>query len=103
MAISWLELALALVTAAVGQVTYKLYFRAGKRHYLVLTVFFFVLASVCAFLALKQLSIGIVYMSTALSQLLVAGLAWGVLKEPLSRDHGIALALITSGVVLYAW
>ena len=102
MIVSWLALLGALCATALAQLFYKLYFSAHKRAYLVLSIGCFVAASLCAYLALKQLGIGMVYMSTALTQLMVAVLAWRVLGEPITRDHGIGLALIVSGIVLYA-
>jgi uncharacterized membrane protein len=43
-----------------------------------------------------------VYMSTALTQVLVAGLSRWVLREPLTADHGVGLVLIVAGIVVYA-
>lgn len=102
MTAAWLFLVGALASTAFAQLGYKLYFRAGRQAYLTAAVVLFVGASLFAYLALQKLTVGMVYMSTAVTQLLVAGLAWGVLGERLTRDHFIALALIVSGVVLYA-
>ena len=98
----WLALAGALCATALAQLFYKLYFRSHRKVHLVLSVGCFLSASLCAYGALKGLTIGMVYMSTALTQLLVIGLAHFVLGERLSRDHGIAMALIVSGIVIYA-
>ena len=84
MMVSWLALLGALCATALAQLFYKLYFSAHKRAYLVLSIGCFVAASLCAYLALKQLGIGMVYMSTALTQLMVAVLAWRVLGEPIT-------------------
>jgi len=102
MSMSWLALIGALCATALAQLTYKLYFKDHSRPYLVVSITCFVAASLCAYLALKELNIGMVYMSTALTQLLVVGMAYRILGEPLTRDHGIGMAFIVSGIVLYA-
>jgi len=101
-AAAWLALLAALIATAVAQLAYKLTFTTGRRAWLAVALPLFLAATGSAYLALKGLSIGMVYMSTAVSQLLVAGLARVVLKETLTRDHGIALGLIVLGVALYA-
>ncbi|MBI5136223.1 MAG: EamA family transporter [Nitrospirae bacterium] len=98
----WPALAGALFATAQAQLSYKLYFRARRRVHLAVAIACFVGASVCAYLALKSLSIGMVYMSTALTQLMVVGLAHRVLGEPFTRDHGIAMVLIVVGILVYA-
>lgn len=102
MTASWLALGGTVGATALGQMAYKLYFARRALPVLAAAVLLFLTATACTYLALKGLSIGMVYMSTAVSQLLVAGLARLVLKETLTRDHGVALALIVAGVVLYA-
>ncbi len=98
----WLALSGALLSTALAQLFYKLYFRDRRNGLLVLSIGCFVSASVFAYLALKGLSLGMVYMSTALTQLLVMGLAHFVLGERITRDHGVAMGLIVSGIIIYA-
>lgn len=95
-------LGIGIVTAASGQLTYKLWATRGSWLLLAGALAQFVVAQVAFFCALFELEIGIVYMSTALSQVLVLVLAREVVGEPLSRDHGIAVGLIVLGIVLYA-
>lgn len=103
MTAAWIALGGALLSTAFAQLAYKLHFvRAAGRVWLVTAVVLFVGASGFAYLALTSLTIGMVYMSTALTHLLVVGLSRWVLKEPLSADHGVALALIVTGIVVYA-
>lgn len=102
MSAGYFALAGALFATAQAQLSYKLYFRARQRTHLAVALVCFTGASVGSYIALKSLSIGTVYMSTAITQLIVVGLAHRVLGEPLTRDHGIALVLIVSGIVLYA-
>jgi drug/metabolite transporter (DMT)-like permease len=98
----WLALAGALLSTAQAQLSYKLYFREKRRTHLVVAIACFVGASVCSYFALRSLTIGMVYMSTAFTQVLVVGLAHWVLGEPFTRDHGVAMALIVLGIVVYA-
>lgn len=98
----WLALGGALVTTALAQVAYKLHYGRPGGGWLAAAIAMFVAASVLAYLALRALPVGTVYMSTALTQLLVAALAWRVLREPFTREHGIAMAFIVLGIVVYA-
>jgi drug/metabolite transporter (DMT)-like permease len=98
---AWTALLAALAATALAQLTYKLTFSTGRRAWLLAAIPLFLGATGCTYLALKGLSIGMVYMSTAVTQLLVAGLARLVLKETLTRDHAVALTLIVLGVALY--
>ena len=99
---AWFALGGALLATAFGQVMFKLFFR--RRHYIWLAtaIGFFAVAPVCNYLALQSLGIGMVYMSTALTIVLVVGMSHLVLGERLSRDHGIATLLIVCGVLIYA-
>lgn len=103
MTLAWLSLGGALLSTAFAQVAYKRYFLNRHRPLLVGAIILFASAAMFAFLALKGLSIGKVYMSTAVTHVLVVGLSRWLLQEPLTRDHGIATAFIAAGVVLYAW
>ncbi len=97
-------LILALVCTAFGQLNYKLFFVRGKCWTnLILAVAFFCTIPICAYFALKQLAVGLVYMCTALTQLMILGLSHYVLKEKFTGNHAMALVLIISGIVLYAW
>ncbi|MDH5527346.1 MAG: EamA family transporter [Nitrospirota bacterium] len=95
-------LAGALISTALAQVSYKAYFRDRRLPLLVLALGLFVSAAACSYLALRGLTLGVVYMSTALTHVMVAALSWRLLGERLTRDHGIGLALITAGIVMYA-
>lgn len=97
-----LALAGALTATAFGQLTYKLYFRTGKAGCVAAAILFFLLVPVCSYVALRAIPIGIFYMSTAMTHLLVMALSRVVLKEKLTTDHAVAMVLIISGVVLYA-
>lgn len=95
-------LAIGLLAASFGQVSFKLWATRGSRTHLVLALGLFLVGQLGFFAALTQLEIGVVYMTTALSQILVLALARGLVSERLTRDHAIAVGLIAVGVVLYA-
>ena len=95
-------LAVGLFAASFGQVAFKLWATRGSRSRLVAALALFMVGQLGFFAALTQLEIGVVYMTTALSQILVLGLARGLVSERLTRDHAIAVGLIAVGVVLYA-
>ena len=99
---AWFALGGALLATAIGQVMFKLFFRRHRYIWLATAIGFFAIAPVCNYLALQTLGIGMVYMSTALTIVLVVGLSRLILGERLSRDHGIATILIVCGVLIYA-
>lgn len=97
-----LALAGALTATALGQVCFKLFFKNKQYHYLIMAIALFCIAPLCSYVALGELSVGFVYMSTALTIVMVVLLSAFVLGECLTRDHGIAMLMIVAGVVLYA-
>lgn len=99
---AWIELAGALTATALAQLCYKVYFVRRKRIYIGAAIALFVMVPPLAYLALTHLGVGIVYMSTALTQILVLVLSRFVLKERIGYSHAAAMALIVAGVVLYS-
>ena len=94
----------ALTGTALGQLNFKLFFVRNKQgKYLLFALLFFCTVPLCSYIALHRLTIGLVYMCTAVTQLVVLGLSYFVLKEKLNRHHAIALLLILTGIVVYAW
>jgi drug/metabolite transporter (DMT)-like permease len=102
MILSWLGLFITVVTPGFGQVYYKLYFRTRKLPHLVLSIAIFLTAPIGSYLALRHLSIGLVSMSTAITQIIVLGLSHRILKEQLTRYHALAMLLIISGVIIFS-
>jgi multidrug transporter EmrE-like cation transporter len=100
---AWLALVSALVLTAFGQMSFKLFFITRRYAALLTALVLFALAPVCSYFALRQLGIGTVYISTAVTQILVLGLSRLILKEQLTFDHLVAMVLITTGVVIFAW
>lgn len=96
-------LTMAVTSTALAQVSYKRYFSSDRtRVLLVAALGLFALAQVGFFAALTRLDVGVVYMSTGITHVLVIGLSRFVLRERVTRHHLIAVALIAGGLVLYA-
>jgi len=96
-------LASALVCTAFAQFSYKLYFvKQRPRPALLCALVLFAIAQLGFFLALTQLAIGVVYMSTGITQVLVLALSRYALRENVTHDHLIAVLLIIGGLVVYA-
>ena len=95
-------LAMGVGCAGFAQVFYKRYISVGRhRRHLAITIGLFVLAQGSFFLALTQLSIGVVYMSTAITQVLVLAASKWMLGEQVSRHHVQAVVIIGLGLALY--
>ena len=93
----------ALLCTALAQLSYKLYFTAGRRlPVLARAVVLFGVAQIGFFAALTQLEVGVVYMSTGVVHIIVLGLSKSVLREHVTRDHVVAVGLIVGGLVVYA-
>ncbi|HEU4429460.1 MAG TPA: EamA family transporter [Myxococcota bacterium] len=99
---SLLALGVGLLAAAAGQVVFKQWSQRHSHALLAGAIGLFALGQGGFFVALMGLDVGLVYMSTALSQLLVMGLSRAVFSERLDRDHAIGIGLIVAGIVLYA-
>ncbi len=100
--IAYLALAAALTLVAFGQLNFKLYALRSSRLRLAIAMSCFAIAQICFFVALFDLHIGVVYLSTALTQVLVLFLSHYVLRETLTRHHAVAMTMIVAGLVLYA-
>lgn len=86
---------------ALGQLLFKMYYINGRTGYVIFAVGMFVTVPVFSYLALANLSLAIVYMSTALTHVLVVVMSRIVLHEMLSRRRIVAGGLIVLGVVLF--
>ncbi len=96
-------IAATVVATAMGQVVYKLFFVRRQIRFLAFTGITFLVAQGCCYVALRDLEIGVVYMSTALTHLVIIWASHHVFREKITRDHVLALSLIVCGVVVYAW
>ena len=94
----------ALVGTALGQLNFKLFFVKNKCwQNMIFAIVFFCAVPFCAYFALRQLTIGLVYMCTAATQLMVLCLSHYILKEKLTKNHTVSLILIIAGILIYAW
>jgi len=100
--IHWLALSVSFCATALGQVVYKLFAKSHAMRHLLASGMFFVVAVFTSYFALRQIGVGVVYIGTALTQILVLILSKYVLQEHLSRDHFIAIGLISIGLAAYA-
>lgn len=97
----WIWLAVALLATAAGQVLFKYASNRRSKRLLIATVLLFCLVPPTSFLALRGLSLGTVYVSTALAQLLAVVAAMVLFGERYSRFQWIGLALILFGVGIF--
>ena len=98
---SVLFLAFAIVFTAVAQTSYKLYYLRNKSSYLITAIIFFCMTPVAAYMALKGLSLSVVYMSTGFTYVLILITAKYLLRETINRQQSYAIFLIISGVLIY--
>lgn len=98
--ISWLSI--ALVSTALAQFAFKLYFhKRERRRLLAIALALFVAAPYATYRALEELSLATVYVATAASQLLIVALSLTILREKYTlRQYG-GLVLVLTGIVLY--
>ncbi|MDJ0927433.1 MAG: hypothetical protein QNJ73_07245 [Gammaproteobacteria bacterium] len=96
------SLVTALILVAVAQLNFKLFVMNRSIISLVLMLACFALAQLGFFVALLELQVGVVYMSTALTHGLVMLFAKYVLQEQVTRHHVGSLAVIVTGLVIYA-
>lgn len=102
MILSYTCLFMAIMSTAFGQVFYKKYSLDRRLIYLALTLGFFLINPVFSFLALKNISVDIVYVSTSLTILTVAVLSRIFLGEIMPARTWTAIAIIVAGVFIYA-
>ncbi len=95
--------ALALLFTAGGQVQFKHYYTSRRRLDLLSALAMFGLVPIINFVALRGLPFGFVYMSTAVTQVLVLGMCWLFLGEKLQRATLPGIALILAGIIVYAF
>lgn len=101
MGIYLLALLLALLLTAAGQVLFKRYHHTRRPWDRRLAVALFVAVPVINFVSLRGLSFGLVYMSTAATQVLVLLMSHLFLGERIPPRALPGIALILAGIVLY--
>ena len=101
MTAAWAWLAVALLATAIGQLVFKHASLRRSRSGTIAAAAIFCVAPVASFLALRQLSIATVYVSTALSQIIVVMMSLELFQERYSGRQWAGLALILAGVVIF--
>lgn len=96
-----LALVAALTTTALAHVAYKQYSLDRNRLYLLVTVGLFGVTPALTYLAVKAFGIGLVYIATSMTYVIVAIAGRVVFGERLTRRTIVAMLLIVSGVLLY--
>jgi multidrug transporter EmrE-like cation transporter len=97
----WGWLAAAIIATAAGQLVFKQASTTRSRRLTVVAVALFCLAPPAAYMALHHLSLATVYVSTAVSQLIVVIVSLTVLHESYSARQWAAFTLILAGVILF--
>lgn len=96
-----LTLLLALLLTAAGQVLFKHYYRTRRPWDRYLAVALFVAVPAINFVSLRGLPFGLVYMSTAGTQVLVLVMSYFFLGERIPARALPAVGLILAGIVIY--
>ena len=94
-------LAASLLCTAAGMVMFKHYYRSRRPLDFVWSVLLFAGVPVTTFFALRGLSLGFVYMSTAATHILVLGMSHFFLGERILPRALPAIGLILVGILLY--
>ncbi len=107
-----IALVVSLGLAGIGQVLFKRWAlaraaaqpagRLAPISRLVPALVAFAVAQLGFFVALTKLSVGVVYMSTAATQVLVLYLSYWWLGEAVTKHHITGVAAIVLGILLYA-
>lgn len=97
----WFWLALALVATALGQLLYKDASVRRSRTRLFGAIACFCAAPVAAYLALRSLSLATVYVSTAISQLIVVFGSMISFGERYGPRQWLGLTFIVAGVIVF--
>lgn len=91
----------ALVFTAIGQLLFRLYYVRTKKIYLAAALGTFMTVPLFSYLALLNLTLAFVYMSTALIHVLVLIMSRVCLKEQLSTKQFFSMSLIIIGIVVF--
>lgn len=92
----------ALLFTAIGQVLFKLGTLRRENTLLFMGLALLALATVSNFFALQNLGIGLVYLSTGSTHVLVLIGSWLILKERIPHDRQIGSLVVIMGITLYA-
>ena len=97
----WFWLALALLATALGQLLYKWSALRHSRILVCAAIACFCIAPIASYLALRSMSLATVYVSTAISQLVVVFGSMISFGERYGFRQWFGLALILAGVIVF--
>ncbi|MBU1417910.1 MAG: EamA family transporter [Proteobacteria bacterium] len=95
------SLLFALLCTSVGQLLFRMYYVRTKKIYLVASLGMFLVVPVLSYFALVNLTLAFVYMSTALTHVLVLIMSHMFLKEHLTRKQYLSMSLIVVGIITF--
>lgn len=96
-----LALAGALGATAAAQIAYKKYSQRRRPLYLLVAVALFGITPVLTYVAVKAFGIGLVYISTSITYIVVTISGYVVFAEQLTRRSILAMLLISLGILIY--
>lgn len=91
----------ALLGTSVGQLLFKMHYVYAKKIYLIAALGVFLTVPVFNYLALLNLPLAFVYMSTAVTHVLVLGMSNLFLNESLTRKQYVSMSLIVLGIITF--
>lgn len=103
MTIQYLYLALAITCTATGQFFYKKHAISPALRYIASAITLFIATPAFSYMALRTLSIDLVYISTSATILMVMLLSRFALKEESLPRHWLGCSLIAIGIIIYAY
>lgn len=98
---SFASLLLALLSTAAGQLLFRMHYVYKKKAYLIAALATFLAVPLFSYLALLNLTLAFVYMSTALTHIIVLVMSRLFLKEQLARKQYISMSLIVIGILVF--
>ena len=98
---SFVFLLLALLCTSVGQLLFRMSYVRTKKIYLAASLGTFLAVPVFNYFALLNLTLAFVYMSTALTHVLVLIMSHMFLKEHLTRKQYVSMSLIVVGIITF--
>jgi drug/metabolite transporter (DMT)-like permease len=98
---SLVSLLFTLLFTAVGQLLFRMYYVRKRKIYLATALGTFLAVPVLSYLALLNLTLAFVYMSTALIHVLVLIMSHMFLKEHFTQKQYISISLIVVGIIVF--
>ncbi len=101
MSLHWVSLFIAISATSLGQFFYKLFFQKKNTLFVILAVSLFISVPLFSYYALQEIDINIVYMSTAVTHILVIFLSKMFLNEQIQLEKMYAVLVVFFGMIVY--